>query len=412
MKVVFKVIILFMLLYSFKIPLIYNSIFFAFVLSIFFASDGCLSELTMFLKVKNNFVYVFVFSLPFIYYLSLTTFTNEYDYTLINIFIGSLLYYALTIFIVCAVFSKSSLDEFNNILIIVIALQAAIILFSFSFPAFQQLLDIFRTNESIEISQRYYGGGIRGLALSGSQFFGLSSLLAVIVFVSAILEYESKKRVWVYLMLIICSIVFMSVGRTAIIGIIFFQLYAILSLKQFVKYSLTLLAILPATIFAVLSALSNVDASISQKINNFTSFAFEMFYNYMGGDNLSTSSTDKLDAMYYVLNTKTFLFGDGLYTNIDGSYYGLTDAGYMRHALAFGVPMSIFMFVATYVLLKHTFINYKAKRICFFMALLALLHYKGEVFGTLIGMNVFIFFMYCFCIVNKLDKHSLCKPID
>lgn len=49
------------------------------------------------------------------------------------------------------------------------------------------------------------------------------------------------------------------------------------------------------------------------------------------------SATHMVEDMYYMPKTDTFLFGDGMYTNSNGSYYGHTDAGFMRLLLYGGI---------------------------------------------------------------------------
>ena len=49
------------------------------------------------------------------------------------------------------------------------------------------------------------------------------------------------------------------------------------------------------------------------------------------------SATHMVEDMYYMPKVDTFLLGDGMYTNSNGSYYGHTDVGFMRLLLYGGI---------------------------------------------------------------------------
>lgn len=102
------------------------------------------------------------------------------------------------------------------------------------------------------------------------------------------------------------------------------------------------------------------------------------------------SVTHMVDDMYYMPDLTTFLFGDGLYTNKDNSYYGHTDVGFMRLILYGGIISLTFVYV---IMVKLTRIIIRASKSIVIkrFALLALsmfivLEMKGESYQRAIMM--------------------------
>ena len=102
------------------------------------------------------------------------------------------------------------------------------------------------------------------------------------------------------------------------------------------------------------------------------------------------SVTHMVDDMYYMPDLTTFLFGDGLYTNKDNSYYGHTDVGFMRLILYGGIISLTFVYL---IMVKLTRIIIRASKSIVIkrFALLALsmfivLEMKGESYQRAIMM--------------------------
>ncbi|GKQ61897.1 hypothetical protein KAM338_20740 [Aeromonas caviae] len=109
--------------------------------------------------------------------------------------------------------------------------------------------------------------------------------------------------------------------------------------------------------------------------------------------------------MYFIPELKTIIFGDGAYTNADGSYYMKTDSGYMRQILLFGlfglVSFMMYNFIMIYHYSKSYGRNYKYKILLTMYGLLMVLHYKGEVFGYLITVNQILVSLFSWSIIRK-----------
>lgn len=399
--------ILFLYLFSFPVPIIYNSIYVAFLLSLPLYKERSSSIIIEFVKSKNFILGMSLLFLTFFYYFISTSILEIYDYSLIKIYAGIVIYGAIGVFIssvFCANVKDTPVSKFIFYCLII---QALIIALSFASPVFKSALDIFRTANSVEISDKYYGGGVRGLALSGSQFFGLSVILASMIYLCCVLEYQSKKRTYIYVLLALCSIIFLSVGRTSIFGLVFGLLFLVIKIRN--NISLFLKSIVGTIIIsiAIIWVLPFIQPSIQEKIDSFIYFAFEAIFNYIQYGEVRTSSTDVLAKMYYPLSLSSLLHGDGQYLNQDGTYYGHTDAGYMRDVLALGIPFTIVLIISFYLIMAPTkrLFDKKNSSSAFFIfaIMLFLLHYKGEVFWTLLSQVSLTFFIstYAHAIKNE-----------
>jgi hypothetical protein len=105
-------------------------------------------------------------------------------------------------------------------------------------------------------------------------------------------------------------------------------------------------------------------------------WAFELLYAYVNGEGLVTESSNVLfERMYFVPDSWVTIFaGDFQFLNLDGSYYGHTDAGFMRMMLYFGVFGSVFYylsFVAMSLLVKF-------KHIFILLAIMIVSEIKGD----------------------------------
>lgn len=78
-------------------------------------------------------------------------------------------------------------------------------------------------------------------------------------------------------------------------------------------------------------------------------WAFEMFINMSNGE-IATASTDDLKTMWQVVpnNTRTWLLGDGMAQQENGSFYMEIDAGYLRSIFYWGLFGSVLYYFSNY----------------------------------------------------------------
>lgn len=358
-----------------------------------------------------------IFSMLFFiitYSICITTLLGAYDYTIlktflnqaVNLFIGLLLYSAFK--------EKNKEEIIFKYIIYAFILQASIQLISFISPNINEVLNVFRPQEVIEKGQWGYSG-IRGLAIAGSNFYGLSSaygLMFIMYFMNWNKIFNNDLLVKI-LSLGLLAFGSLSAGRTSLIG--FFigaSILVVTKIEKIIKKSklkkinifkkkniLFSFVILAAVLISSVMFQGKVEDNLVNKIENMKKFAFEMFYNIKDGKGFNTTSTTKMfDNMYFSVNADTLILGDGKYTNEDGSYYMNTDVGYMRNILFFGLIGISFM-----ILYQSLFFLWskeaRSSSLIFFMYIL-IIHLKGDILGFLI-ITQNIFLLYYLYSMNK-----------
>lgn len=347
---------------------------------------------------KKYVVRIFIFLTTLtLYSLTIPTFLETYDYSIMVSFISHYAIIIIGIFIFSFYEFKNKITNIPYDLVKVFVIQGVIQVISFSFPNVNIFLNNFRTESAINLGQIGFYEGTRGLALSGQAFFGLGVGfgLVFILFFKAWYVISPKYPYLKFLYLIILIFGAISAARMSlvglVIGIIYFFVEKIEKIKHIYlsknKISSSLLGILfsipifSLVITIVYQYIKN-NKSILEIWNSFTNYAFELFEGFFESGNLSTTSTDILfNKMYFpIKDSWTFLIGDGIYTNIDGSYYMHTDAGYMRNILFFGIVGLILLF-----LYQMTFLIFTNKEniLLNFSILIYILiiHIKGEALG-------------------------------
>ena len=126
-----------------------------------------------------------------------------------------------------------------------------------------------------------------------------------------------------------------------------------------------------------------------EMLNSWYQWVFSIFVNYRKTGKLydNVGSVQHLTSdMYWMPKSGTFLFGDGYYTNSDGTYYMSTDSGIMRPMLFYGmINYALSVFGALLIMREFAFEiigNSSKKNIKFTMILLVIslmiFEFKGE----------------------------------
>lgn len=225
----------------------------------------------------------------------------------------------------------------------------------------------------------------------GSKFFGSGIINGFsLILIGSILKYNSniKINVFKYSMFFLFIFVFgMMMARTTLVGallafaIIFWPSTSLkFNLNQFKNNSKFLFYFFSVPIIIVFGIYTFLPA-LSESLNMAFNFGFEMFVNYFNNNSLESVSTNRMKEMYIWPSTfKTYLIGDGLYSNtITGGYYMGTDIGFLRLIYYFGVfglfSYLLFQFqIAYFAYLRNH--KYKYMFVVIFMYCL-ILNYKG-----------------------------------
>lgn len=314
------------------------------------------------------------------YSVFIPTVKATYDFSIVKTLIHQL--FALMAGVLLVAYLKIRNHKILDVVVISFIAQSILQIISLFVPSFREATNIFRSEATIAIQQRY--GGIRGLAISGYAVFGLAVAYGLLFIIISLEWRNILVKVNIYLKLVAFLLLVvgtMSAGRTGLVGlgiaVVIRAGLAIFVEKTKIKDVLPVVCFAAISVCAVLILLQfdNILA-----IKYLSEYVNEFFKNFINGNGFTSTSTDKLWNMYFKIDPKTIMFGDGRYTEPDGAYYMHTDAGYMRNVLFFGVVGFALLFL--YQLLIFDF---KDKKHCIksviYMLFILLMHAKGEVLG-------------------------------
>lgn len=311
---------------------------------------------------------------------------GEYDFSYMKVLIHLLIVIIIGYELASLFEYKGKASKILNYMIVAFLVQTIFQWICYMFPTFSSYFNYFRSSSMVEKSVHY--NGYRGIALSQSGFFALSSSYAL-----TILMYFSKNNTLTKnnflkytLFGILVSGTFFA-GRTGFVGLLFIPILLYFNNEKKEKIILSkALRKLTVALICIGIFLTGISwMSNNKKFAKVYNFAFELFNNYEEGNGFRSTSTDVLFEMYNIdISAKTIIFGDGKYSSDDGNYYKKTDVGYYRKILYFGVIGLILSILLQYFL----FGNKKNKiETWILLALLLILELKGEIIGLNIMIN-------------------------
>ncbi|WP_275554905.1 hypothetical protein [Mixta sp. Marseille-Q2659] len=388
-------IIFFFSIFYFKIPFISNSLFVLGVIVSLKILDVNFFHITSKILCNREFILLnIIYFIPLCWYVISTIEKGVNDFSFIITLFSYLVYINIFSLIVIYLLYKNVDINFERLLFNVFLLQAIIIVLAFLFAPVRDFVQFFQSEGAREIALQDKNLGIRGLALSLQQYFGLGVLYCVF-FIFFMFFISNKKlsirAIYPFFLIVLSSV---TIARTVFIGLIFSGLYLIfvlgkkVTLSIFIRFMLILIIISLFLLYVYLYGNNTL-------VKNAMNWAFEMFVNFLQGKGAETASTTALSNMYFPLKESQYLYGDGSYVNNDGSYYMHTDAGYMRMILSVGVG-GVFWILYDLLLIKilHSSLkeyHYRG-RFCFcIFCLMLVLNIKGEVLGYNVGVHLLIF---------------------
>ena len=318
---------------------------------------------------------------------------QTYDLTYIETLIHLYIVIAIGILLIAYFDYKGKISEMLNTVIICFIIQTLLQWIFFLLPDVSKLFNIFRTESMILNNIKY--SGYRGLAISSSGFFGLSSAYAV----ASVLYFTKGNTLFKNILVKYGMFLFMFsgvffAGRTGFVALPFIFVIELIKVIKNRKSIFCMSNKKNLVLFVIFTIVFIVAIVITMQIPKFSSmyhYAFELFRNIFSGKGFTTTSTDGLLAMYDVdMSVKTFFVGDGIYTvNQNGveSYYMNTDVGYLRKLLYFGIIG--FAISLAFQLCIFGKVENK-KEFVLIMCLLLVLELKGEIIGMSILVNSII----------------------
>lgn len=251
---------------------------------------------------------------------------------------------------------KNIFDRLFNVFFI----SALIALIVGTFQELQQYVNLFKPNGGAELRG---WTPYRNAFLAGSGYFGIGApfAVAIVFFMTYIFSY-SKKTVFNFFKLLVIIIAGIFAARTVFICISIAILYLL-----FIRRSLS------TFVYGVLLSITIIFILNTDVFKSYQIWLFEFFdTGVMGSD---TGAVLFGEFIQIPNSAKTFLFGDGKYTDyFHGGYYMNTDIGYLRHWFFGGV------FFMLSVLLIPFLMYIKNKNNIFLFVIIPvclILHFKG-----------------------------------
>ena len=407
MWLLLRIMILFLILFNFRMPLIRYSASWAIALcTLIYLFQWKKIPLEYFFKRYSAYILLSLAGLCIYAYLfPIHRFT--FDFGILESFIVQLFLLLSILYVSPYIIGESRDNVFNKvseIVILTFALQAVIHLTGFFNSGFGEFISNMKP-ESLREAVDVRGQGFRVFSLTGNPYFALPAgygVAFILFFRLLFTSYSSWlfsgfKRYILFLFLVVGAVLS---GRTGFTGLFCALAMALLMkshggvLKIFrvAKSSIITVALLGIVVFTASAILPARQLNVIE--HEVLPFAFEFLYNYDKSGEFSTISTDYLtENMYFKIPEETLASGDGRYHGSDGTYYKSTDAGYMRQIL-FGGIIYLLILIAYQLLYFYTPMKIALKKrfegglndfLCWLTLLIHIfvLNYKGEAIGTM-----------------------------
>lgn len=396
-SVSFASLLLFVSIFYFVVPGFRNSLILTFFLSIItfpiWIDVGVNS-----ISLRKTFFTTIIYFIPVLYAFCITIINSEYDFSMVNMAILASVYYVSLYIVSCFIFrflSLSGMDAYFECIFYICIAQVVIIIVAMMNPDFKSFISIFQDPVDSDISMSVGGGNIRGFALSAQQYFGLSSAFCYL-FVLKTFHLVNKKSGFLNITLfVIVVLVSITAGRTVFVGFAFCFLLIAISVNSLSDRLILLLRVVFVICFLLSIGFVFFSDLFDEKMLN---WAFELFINFSNSGTLeSDSSNELMNKMLYLPDAVTLVFGSGIYTNPDGTYFGLTDSGFMRGILSIGFVYFFFVLldvIVFYLICRNLkILGYKSTSSLFYILcfMSIVLNIKGEFFGYVIMPHVVIF---------------------
>jgi hypothetical protein len=344
---------------------------------------------------------------------------GAYDFSMNATWVNGLLSLLSIMALMCIFTTWTNNKSIFDVLVALLFLQTFFIILMLVNHGFSDFVQSYIRNDS-QLERMAGYGGVRGLGISGSIAFGLSTVMG---FLGLCLHYwfafeRQKTPSFIkYLLFLLCLIASLSAGRTAVLGfvlgfIFYFVSYGVVNTSiYFVKYIFTSILVTYLLYLLVIT-----DEQTLEILTRYSNYAFQSVFNYIETGSFATTSTIGLQNMYFYPPNGNLLFGDGFYSGENGSYYLNVDAGYMRFLLNFGVLGSLFIY-GSFTLLLFKFASefrFKGQYLLFFtiFILFSIYHYKGDVIFYNVAMMKILFMIGYYGILKSKSKSKSKSKIN
>ncbi len=413
MPLIGKAIILFLIIFNFRIPGIYNSSILSAVLSFIYYISVRKSIPFYYFRLKYILlIFTGLISVGALCFLIATSY-GTFDYILSKVFILQFTMLSCLVFALPLLLEGHESEAFEyaaTIICYAFVIQSIIQLLGFLVPPFGDFLISIKPEKMQKILS---SGAIkiyfRGYALSGSPFFELPAGFGVtfILFFRLLLVNNQKKFTgyWIYIVFFLLLFGSALSGRTAFIGLSMACIMSILLFSNPLNAIIKIIrkSTLPVLVIIIVYAFLITPNQRKSLLEDIFPFAFEFFYNYEASGQFTTDSSEAIKKHYFILSPETYLHGDGRFEGENNSYYKNTDAGYMRSVLYGGIPFalclmlyqSLYFINPLYISRNRNSREDYADFLCLLTLFIHLffLEYKGLTIGTQNIMQVLLLFI-------------------
>jgi len=334
-----------------------------------------------------------LFALFFVYY-SLTWINNAPDGYTIGYFRTQVAWFFAGYLVMLAIFKVHKNPTFNTLLLYIVGAITLQSVIAFSMYMSEGIHDFFfslqmqgeYTEEIMEEagSQRLMGYGIG--------FFGAGAISGIGLIAASYLLIRMKLDTKGFILLVICYVFMFYIGlfmaRTTVVGMgIGLVLIAFLYLKDNKSIKKQVKKFIIASLFLMIAGYTFAMFYFS----SFSTWAFELFTNFLEHGRLETKSSNGLEEMFiFPRDLRTIVFGRG-YMGFWGS-----DVGYSRLFFYVGVPGAILFFVYQFFIIKLSSTKDWGVNIFALTMLLytMALNVKGWIDLNFVLYIIFFFFMF------------------
>ena len=357
MNFLFKVAILFLIVFNFRLPYIYNSVFLSIVIcAVYYIFKKNTLPFTYFFQRYNAVILIGTLVLAFVVFIFAFFHGTEIASTKEKrIWVMLLMLLALVFALPLLIEEKKSraFDEIAIIICYAFAIQGLISFIAYLYPPFGNFLFEMKPVSMVEDDSGPVDNIFRFYNLSGIFFVELTAAFGVafIVFFWLMLKssdhpYLSGWKKYMVFIFIFMGTVFS--GRTGFIGFvmgfsgwIFFsyrKLFAVI--RRNGAYIIAFFIFVLFTYGVVLSE------SQRQSFNDEVfPFAFEWYYNYMDYGKFEVGSAEGTRTHYYHLRDETLLKGHGVDAFMNQIGYPHSDAGYTNTLVFGGIPLLLVLII-------------------------------------------------------------------
>ncbi len=289
---------------------------------------------------KYNRYFLIYFTIIFIFNSLIVPFTHNFvDFTYIPLLIGIILTILRSILLIYCLYKfekREILSQYCKYFFIACSVYVAFTLIFIINPGFKQfwLYSILTKVEDKSIGFAVYEFRY---SLDGFAAFSSASVFSfACLFCCYLIAANRNVNILQTACLIIMVIGCFFYGRISLVGMLLGTILIVWTTDNIGKTIrvITIIVIFAFTVLAVL----NVASQSNESLIAWQEWAFSIVKQlFVEKEVTDYSVTHMVEDMYYMPDAPTFLFGDGQYTEANGSYYGHTDVGFMRLILYGGI---------------------------------------------------------------------------